>query len=77
MTDMNSKPWPSFSEYPSTEVGWNRYADDWVARRRLTSGIGQIPQTVLEEYRATMQQGRDKGWVESEQVLVVLRGMSF
>ena len=36
--------------------------------------IGQIPQTVLEEYRATMQQGRDKGWVESEWVLVVLRG---
>ncbi len=66
MNEENIKPWPFFGDYPNTESGWNRYIDDWIVRKRQTSGVGQIPLAALEEYRSTMQMGLEKGWNESE-----------
>lgn len=66
MREENIKLWPCFIDYPNTESGWNRFIDDWIIRKRQAAGIGQIPVSAIEEYRATMQMGRDKGWKESE-----------
>lgn len=62
----SSKPWPVFANYPQTEVGWNRYANEWVARKRMTSTLADIPKSALEEHWAAMNFGRDKGWEEQE-----------
>ena len=66
MSKLNIKPFPKFADYPQTEAGWNRYDGDWVARRRMTSNIGEIPKDVLEEHWAAMSLSRENGWKEQE-----------
>ena len=60
------KPWPIMADYPQTELGWNHYANHWVARKRMTGGLAQIPKAAIEEHWAAMALGREKGWEESE-----------
>jgi hypothetical protein len=66
MNNLQSRPFPKFSEYPQTEDGWNSYDNDWVARRRMTSSIAEIPKQTLEEHWASMSLGRERGWKEQE-----------
>ncbi len=66
VSNSDTKAWPQMADYPQTELGWNRYANDWVARRRMTGGLGQIPKAAVEEHWAAMALGRGMGWEETE-----------
>ena len=63
----SDKPWPIMADYPQTELGWNQYANHWVARKRMAGGLGQIPMAAIYEHRAAMALGRENGWKESEE----------
>ena len=67
MSNRDTKALPKMADYPQTELGWNRYANDWVARRRMTGVIAQIPKAAVEEHWAAMALGREMGWEESEE----------
>jgi len=43
MNNMDINAWPKMADYPKTEDGWNQYANEWVSRRRKTTGLAQIP----------------------------------
>lgn len=66
MSAFNQKPWPQMADYPQTETGWNQYANAWVARRRHTALISQIPMAAIEEHRQAMELGRNNGWQETD-----------
>ena len=66
MSNSNTKPFPKFSDYPQTEVGWNSYDNDWISRRRMTPNIAEITKEVLEEHWASMSFWREQGWKEQE-----------
>jgi hypothetical protein len=66
VSDPPEQGWPRFSDFPQTEAGWNHYANQWLSRRRRTSGIGQIPLWAVEEYRAANALAARLNWQESE-----------
>jgi hypothetical protein len=64
-TDSRLAGWPKFNDFPQTEAGWNHFCNQWVGRRRITAGIGQIPQWAIEDYRAANGLAVRMGWQES------------
>jgi len=64
MSNSDINAWPKMADYPQTEDGWNQYANEWVSRRRRTTGLAQIPMAALEEHWVAMDLGREMGWEE-------------
>jgi hypothetical protein len=37
MSNGDTKAWPQMVDYPQTELWWNRYANEWVTRGKLSA----------------------------------------